>query len=167
MQAIFSGGSRGIDSDDSIVAPPLGAHTSGSTYSNPYIIGFRRRLNTISPQSMSTTSASGHHYVIWTIIGITGATEYKTSHILSAAIHQLTYQDIAVVAPSATTRFLDYQLRTGKLRNIYRAFRIKSAQRRLFTATRVATTLEHRVLILNAIVLLGILFTAPVFELPE
>ena len=40
------------------------------------------------------------------------------------------------------------------------------AQRRLLAATRVSTTLEHRVLILNAIVPLGILFTAPVFEPP-
>ena len=53
------------------------------------------------------------------------------------------------------------------MRNINWALRIKSAQRRLFTATRVATTLEHRVLILNAIVLPGILFTASVFEPPD
>ena len=66
---------------------------------------------------------------------------------LNTAIHQLTYQDIAVVTPSTTTRYLGYQVGTGKLRDINWALRIKSAQRRLFTATRVATTLEHRVLI--------------------
>ena len=86
---------------------------------------------------------------------------------LNTAIHQLTYQDIAVVTPSTTTRYLGYQVGTGKLRNINWVLRIKSAQRRLFTATQVATTLEHRVLILNAIVLPGILFTASFFEPPD
>ena len=66
---------------------------------------------------------------------------------INTAIYQLTYQDIAVIAPPTTTRYLSYQVGTGKLRDINWALRIKSAQRRLFTATRVATTLEHRVLI--------------------
>ena len=70
----FFCGSRNIGSSDSNVAKPSGAHTSGSTYNNPYIFRFCRRLHTISPQSMSTTSGSGHHHAIWTIIGITGAT---------------------------------------------------------------------------------------------
>ena len=71
---LFFGGSRNIGSGESNVAKPSGAHTSGSTYNNPYIFRFCRRLHTISPQSMSTTSGSGHHHAIWTIIGITGAT---------------------------------------------------------------------------------------------
>ncbi|CAI5747527.1 unnamed protein product [Peronospora destructor] len=61
---------------------------------------------------------------------------------LNTAIRQLTYQGIAVVAPSTTTRYLGYQVGTGKLRNINWALRIKNAQRRLLTATRVAVSLS-------------------------
>ena len=56
------------------------AYTSGSTYNNPYIFRFCRRLHTISPQSMSTTSGSGHHHGIWTISGL--QVQPAKSHII-------------------------------------------------------------------------------------
>ena len=62
-------------------------------------------------------------------------------------------------------RDLGYEIGTGELVNKNWAQRIRKIQRRLLTATRVATCMEKRVLLLNSIVLPSILFIAIVFEL--
>ena len=47
------------------------------------------------------------------------------------------------------------------------AVRIRNERRRLATATRVATSVSLRVLILNVIMLIGKLFTAVSFDMPQ
>ena len=77
------------------------------------------------------------------------------------------YEGIAVVPTGETTRYLGYEIGTGELVNKNWAQRIRKIQRRLLTATRVATSVENRVLILNSIMLPSLLFTAIVFKLPR
>ena len=67
----------------------------------------------------------------------------------------------------ATTKYLRYEIGTGQLANKNWAQRIWRIQRRLLTATRVATSVENRILLLNSIVLPLLLFTASVFDLPR
>ena len=64
-------------------------------------------------------------------------------------------------------RYLGYEIGTEALQHHNWALRIRKLQRRLFTAVKVATSVEHRVLILNSIILPSILFTAAVFDIPE
>ncbi|CAI5707472.1 unnamed protein product [Peronospora effusa] len=77
------------------------------------------------------------------------------------------YEGIDVVPTGETTRYLGYEIGTGELVNKNWAQRIHKIQRRLLTATRVATSVENRVLLLNSIVLPFLLFTAIVFALPR
>ena len=85
---------------------------------------------------------------------------------LQRAISVAQYEGIAVFPAGQTTRYLGYAVGTGDLENQNWALRIQQIQRRLVTATRVATSVANRVLLLNSIVLPSILFTAIVFELP-
>ncbi|KAE9032264.1 hypothetical protein PR003_g5465 [Phytophthora rubi] len=85
---------------------------------------------------------------------------------LNTAIQLREYGGIAVLQHSDTVRYLGYEVETGQLTNKNWVARIRKIQRRLATATRIATNVENRVLILNAIVLPSILFTAAVFEMP-
>uniref|UniRef100_M4C326 RxLR effector candidate protein n=1 Tax=Hyaloperonospora arabidopsidis (strain Emoy2) TaxID=559515 RepID=M4C326_HYAAE len=66
-----------------------------------------------------------------------------------------------------TTRYLVYEIGTRDLEHKNWAIRIQKIQRPLLTATRVATSVENRVLILNSIVLPSLLFTASVFDIPD
>ena len=65
-----------------------------------------------------------------------------------------------------TTRYMGYAVGTGELAATNWAARIRNVQRRLATATKLATSVEHRVLILNVIMLPAVLFTAAVFDPP-
>ena len=78
-----------------------------------------------------------------------------------------TFFGIPVLPHGDTTRYLGYAVGTGELTDVNWAARIRNVQRRLATVTRLATSVEHRVLILNVIILPAVLFTAAVFELPK
>uniref|UniRef100_A0AAV1V694 Reverse transcriptase domain-containing protein n=1 Tax=Peronospora matthiolae TaxID=2874970 RepID=A0AAV1V694_9STRA len=86
---------------------------------------------------------------------------------LNRAISRASFAGIDIVPSGATTRYLGYEIGTGPLDNKNWAHRIRTIQRRLLTATRVATSVENRVLILNSIVLPSLLFTASVFYVPR
>ena len=86
---------------------------------------------------------------------------------LNRAIKVKEYEGIAVVPPGTTTRYLGYEIGTRELVNKNWALRYQRIQRRLLTATRVATSVTNRVLILNSIVLPSLLFTAIVFDIPR
>ena len=73
---------------------------------------------------------------------------------------------ISVLQPGAMTRYLGYAVGTENLTDVNWAARFLNFQRRLATATQVATRVEHRVLLLNVIMLRSVLFTAAVFEPP-
>ena len=61
---------------------------------------------------------------------------------------------------------MGYAVGTGELAATNWAARIRNVQRRLATATKLATSVEHRVSILNVIMLPAVLFTAAVFDSP-
>uniref|UniRef100_A0AAV1UN62 Reverse transcriptase n=1 Tax=Peronospora matthiolae TaxID=2874970 RepID=A0AAV1UN62_9STRA len=65
-----------------------------------------------------------------------------------------------------TARYQGYEIGTGELENENWALRIRKIQRRLLKATRVAASVENRVIILNSIVQPAKLFTSSVFEIP-
>ena len=64
-------------------------------------------------------------------------------------------------------RYLGHQLGTGALTYVNWAVRIRNVRRLLATATRVATSVSLRVLILKFIMLPGILFTVADFDMPH
>lgn len=64
-------------------------------------------------------------------------------------------------------RYLGYAIGTGNLEFGALYYNAVKLQKRLFTAVKVATSVENRVLILNSIILPSILFTAAVFDTPE
>ena len=66
-----------------------------------------------------------------------------------------------------TTRYLGHQVGTGELTYVNWVVRIRNVRQRLATATRVATSVSLRVLILNFIMLPGILFTVADFDMPH
>ena len=74
---------------------------------------------------------------------------------------------IPVLQQADTVRYLGYQVGLRPLRNCNWALRIRKLQRRLMTASRVATSVANRVLILNSIIIPSVLFTAAVFDMPE
>ncbi|CAH0474837.1 unnamed protein product [Peronospora belbahrii] len=141
-----------------------GSHFPENTQKPIYIRGLSTTLTLFLQQASLLRSAMDIVLEFGRLSGLQMQTTKSQIIFLNTAIRQLTYQGIAVVAPSTTTRYLGYQVGTGKLRSINSSLCFKKAQRRLLTATRASTTLEHRILILNAIVLPGILFTAVVFE---
>lgn len=73
---------------------------------------------------------------------------------------------IPVLRHGEAVRYLGYAVGTGDLTTPNWAARARNVQRRLATATRIATSVENRVLILNVIMLPALLFTGAVFELP-
>ena len=73
---------------------------------------------------------------------------------------------IPVLRHGDTVRYLGYAVGTGELTTANWAARVRNVQRRLATATQLATSVESRVLILNVIMLPAVLFTAAVFEIP-
>lgn len=77
------------------------------------------------------------------------------------------FAGVSVLPPAETVQYLGYEIGTGDLQHRNWAVRMRKLQRRLFTATKVATSVENRVRILNAIILPSILFTAAVFDIPE
>ena len=86
---------------------------------------------------------------------------------LNLAVSVDTFFGIPVLPHSDTTRCLGYAVNTGELADVNWAARIRNVQRLLATATRLATSVEHRVLILNVIMLPSVLFTAAVFVLQK
>jgi hypothetical protein len=61
---------------------------------------------------------------------------------------------------------MGYQVGTCQLIDVNWAARIRNIQRRLATATQLATSEENRVLLLNVIMLPSVLFAAAAFEIP-
>ncbi|RQM13698.1 hypothetical protein DD237_008305 [Peronospora effusa] len=136
-----------------------GAHTQ-----NHIFFWVCRRLHIIYPKNKFTTSGMESIFEFGRLSGLQVQPTKSQIIFSNTAIHQLTYQGIAEVAPSTTTRYLGYQ--KSSVIFINWAFHIKNALRRFLTATRVSTTLEHRVLMLNAIAPPSILSTAAVFGPP-
>ena len=66
-----------------------------------------------------------------------------------------------------TVRYTGYEVGTGDLQHRNWALRIRKLQRRLSTASTIASSVENRVMVLNSIILPAILFTAAVFEIPD
>jgi exonuclease III len=91
------------------------------------------------------------------------------SHLifLNTAIMELEYKDIPVLQHGDTVRYLGYQVGTGEMINVNWANRIRNIQRRLATATQLATSVATRVLLLNVVMLPSILFTAAMFDMPQ
>lgn len=58
---------------------------------------------------------------------------------------------IPVLRHGDTVRYLEYQVGTGSLVDVNWAARIRNVQRRLATASQLATSVENRVLLLNVI----------------
>uniref|UniRef100_A0AAV1TWU4 Reverse transcriptase domain-containing protein n=1 Tax=Peronospora matthiolae TaxID=2874970 RepID=A0AAV1TWU4_9STRA len=85
---------------------------------------------------------------------------------LNTAVSVTSYEGIPVLQSGATTRYLGHQVGTGDLADANWAVRIRTVQRRLATATRLATSVTFRAQILNVILLPGILYTAAVFDTP-
>jgi hypothetical protein len=90
------------------------------------------------------------------------------SHLifLNKAVKETTYCGLPVVPSGETVRYLGYEVGTGELTDVNWAGRIRAVQRRLATATRLATSVENRVIILNVILLPSVLFTAGAFDMP-
>eukprot|EP00644_Phytophthora_capsici_P003452 jgi/Phyca11/8807/fgenesh1_pm.PHYCAscaffold_31_\ len=91
------------------------------------------------------------------------------SHLifLNTAVQEKTYCGLPVLAHGDTVRYLGYAVGTGPLQDVNWAGRIRSIQRRLATATQLATSVTNRVTLLNVIMLPAVLFTAAVFEMPQ
>jgi hypothetical protein len=90
------------------------------------------------------------------------------SHLLflNKAVTATSYGGIPVVTQGDTVRYLGYAVGTGELTDVNWAGRIRAVQRRLATATQIATSVSNRVTLLNTIMLPSILFTAAAFEMP-
>ena len=86
---------------------------------------------------------------------------------LYRAIRLVGFHGISVLQAGETTRYLGYEIGTGDLQHRNWALRIRRLQRRLLTASQISTSVASRVLILNAVILPSILFTAAVFEIPS
>ena len=86
--------------------------------------------------------------------------------IINAAVDREEFCGIPVLRQGDTVRYLGYAVGTGELSTPNWAAHIRNVQRRLATATQLATSVEDRVLILNVIMLPAVLFTAAVFEIP-
>ncbi|KAE9036079.1 hypothetical protein PR001_g9006 [Phytophthora rubi] len=86
---------------------------------------------------------------------------------LNTAVVLHEYEGIPVLRSGDTVRYLGYAVGTGMLADVNWAVRIRNIQRRLATATQLATSVENRVTILNVIMLPAVLFTAAVFEIPQ
>jgi exonuclease III len=91
------------------------------------------------------------------------------SHLifLNTAVNVEEYEGIPALAHGDTVWYLGYAVGTGTLMNVNWAERIRGIQRRLATATQVATSIENRVTLLNVIMLPSVLFTAAVFDMPN
>jgi hypothetical protein len=91
------------------------------------------------------------------------------SHLLflNTAVSLETYSGIPVVKHADTVRYLGYAVGTGELSDVNWAARIRAVQRRLATATQLATSVENRALILNVIMMPSVLFTAAAFDMPK
>ena len=86
---------------------------------------------------------------------------------LNKGVRLQTFCGISVLQPVDTVRYLGYEVGTGDLQHRNWALRIRKLQRRLFTASTIASSVENRVMVLNSIILPAILFTAAVFEIPD
>ncbi|CAI5712945.1 unnamed protein product [Peronospora destructor] len=84
---------------------------------------------------------------------------------LNAAVVISDYEGIPVLRHGQTTRYLGYQVGTGDLVDANWALRIRNVRKRLATAASLSTSVAIRILLLNAIMLPAVLFTAAVFRL--
>ena len=73
---------------------------------------------------------------------------------------------IPVLRHGDTVRYLGYAVETKEFGTVNWAARVRNVQRRLATATWLASSVENRVLIFNVVMVPAVLFTAAVFELP-
>jgi hypothetical protein len=85
---------------------------------------------------------------------------------LNTAIDMKKTSGIPVLRHGETVRYLRYQVGTGQLMDVNWAARVRNIQRRLATATQLATSVENRVLLLNSIMLPAVLFTAAAIAIP-
>lgn len=85
---------------------------------------------------------------------------------LNKAVELTQFHGLPVLKHGDTVRYLGYQVGTGALTDVNWATRIRNIQRRLATAMRLANSVEHRVTILNVIMLPSVHFTAAAFEKP-
>ena len=86
--------------------------------------------------------------------------------LMNTAVDTKDLYGIPVLRHGDTVRYLGYAVETGELATVNWAVRVRNVQRRLATATRLAISVENRVLVSNVIMLPAVLFTAAVFELP-
>uniref|UniRef100_A0AAV1UKE2 Uncharacterized protein n=1 Tax=Peronospora matthiolae TaxID=2874970 RepID=A0AAV1UKE2_9STRA len=91
----------------------------------------------------------------------------KLIDFLNLSIKLDEYLGNSVLRSGETTRYLGYVVGTGELHHRNWALRIRRLQRILVTASTITTSVANWVVVLNAIVLPSILFTAAVFEMPE
>jgi hypothetical protein len=90
------------------------------------------------------------------------------SHLLflNTAVEVKPFSGIPVVKLVDTVRYLGYAVGTRELTYVNWAGRIRAVQRRLTTATQLATSVENRAMILNVTMLPSVLFTAAAFDMP-
>ena len=77
------------------------------------------------------------------------------------------FEDIPILLHKQTTRYLGYQVRTEDLVDANWALRIRNVRKRLAIAASLSTSVAVRIMLLNAIMLPAVLFTAAVFRLPQ
>ena len=86
---------------------------------------------------------------------------------LNTAVEVTEYEGIPALQHGDTTRYLGYQVGTGDLVDANGALRIRNVRKRLATAASISTSVAVRILLLNAIMLPAVLFTAAVFRVPQ
>lgn len=77
------------------------------------------------------------------------------------------YEGISALRHGQKTRYLIYQVGTGDLLVANWVSRIRNVRKRLATAVSLSRSVASRFLLLNAIMLPEVLFTAAVFRLPQ
>ena len=84
--------------------------------------------------------------------------------LLNTAIRRQQHEGISVFQLGETTRYLGYKVGTVALSNRSLALQLQKLRRRFITAAKAATSVQNRALILNAIILHAIMFTATVYN---
>ena len=86
---------------------------------------------------------------------------------LNTAVAISEFEGFTVLCHGQTTRYLGYQVGTVDLVHANWALRIRNVRKRLATAASLSTSVAVRIMLLNAIMLPAVLFTAAVFRLPQ
>ena len=93
-------------------------------------------------------------------------TSKKQTLFLNTSIRLQRYQGISLVPAHDTVQYLGYEVGTGELVQPNWAMRLRRVGRQLLTATTVAASVQHWVVILNAIFIPSVLSTSSVFDMP-